>query len=290
MKRLLLALPKGSLQDATLTLMAKAGYPLRATERSYVPAGDDPELEVRLLRAQEISRYVERGIFDAGLTGYDWIVENASRVIEVTELVYAKQGFRPVRWVVAVPVRSGIRRPRDLNGKRIATEAVRLTQRYLRRQRIRAQVEFSWGATEVKPPEMVDAIVELTETGSSLRAHNLRILDVVLESTPRLVANTASWKDPWKRRKMEELALLLKGVLAAENKVLLKMNAPANKAHRIAQILPALQAPTISSLDARGWVAIETVVEESKVRVLIPRLKRAGAQGIIELELNKLVL
>lgn len=289
MNKLVLALPKGSLQEATFSMMQKAGFNLRASERSYTPAIDDPEIHARLLRAQEISRYVELGTLDAGITGYDWIVENGSDVVEVAELIYAKQGLRPVKWVLAVPENSPIRTVKDLRGKRIATEAVKLTERYLRKKGVKASVEFSWGATEVKAPEMVDAIVELTETGSSLRAHNLRIVDVILESTTRLIANKDAWKNEWKRSKIEQIALLLKGALAAEKKVLLKMNARTQDVPTIIRQLPALHAPTVNNLDAAGWVAIETVVDETVVREIIPRLKSAGAEGIIELGLNKVI-
>ncbi len=287
--KLVLGLPKGSLQEATFSMMAKAGFNVRAGERSYTPYVDDPTIEARLIRAQEISRYVELGMLDAGITGYDWIVENGSDVLEVTELQYAKQGFRPVRWVVAVPENSKIRTIRDLNGKRIATEAVGLTKQFLKKNRIKAEVEFSWGATEVKAPELVDAIVELTETGSSLRANNLRIVETILESTTRLIANKKSWKSTWKRSKIEQLALLLKGALTAEKKVLLKMNALVGKVSIITGILPSLHAPTVSALNSNGWVAVESVVDEKIVREIIPQLKKAGAEGIIELPLNKII-
>jgi ATP phosphoribosyltransferase len=289
MNKLVLGLPKGSLQEATFAMMAKAGFKVQAGSRSYVPGVDDSEIDARLIRAQEISRYVELGMLDAGITGYDWIQENGSDVREVADLIYAKQGLRPVRWVVAVPSDSPIQTVRDLEGKRIATEAVGLTRRYLAQHGVRAEVEFSWGATEVKAPELVDAIVELTETGSSLRAHNLRILDVVLESTTKLIAGHKAWADAWKRGKIEQIAILLRGALAAESRVLLKMNAPADKADAVARILPALHAPTVNTLSTPGWVAIESVVEERVVREIIPQLKRAGAEGIIELPLNKVI-
>ncbi len=270
-------------------MMEKAGFKIKLGSRSYLPNMDDPELDGRLIRAQEISRYVERGMLDAGMTGYDWIVENGSDVVEVADLIYAKQGLRPVRWVVAVPNDSPIRTPQDLNGKRIATEAVGLTQGYLKKLGVQAEVEFSWGATEVKAPDLVDAIVELTETGSSLKANNLRIIDVVLESTTKLIANKTAWQDPWKRRKIEQIALLLKGALAAETRVLIKMNAAEANVAAIAKILPSLHAPTINPLGSKGWVAIESVVEEKVVREIIPELKRAGAEGIIEISLNKVI-
>ncbi len=283
------ALPKGSLQEATFEMMARAGYQVKVSSRSYIPTVDDPEIEARLIRAQEISRYVEHGALDAGLTGYDWILENNSDVVEVANLVYAKQGLRPVRWVLAVPNDSPIRQVKDLQGKRIATEAVSLTRKFLEKRGVRADIEFSWGATEVKAPELVDAICELTETGSSLRANNLRILETVLESTTRLIANKKAWTDRWKRKKIETIALLLKGALAAEEKVGLKMNAPKNKLKSILKALPALRNPTISPLSQKSWVALETVVDERVVREIIPQLRAAGAEGIIEYPLNKVI-
>jgi len=289
MKRITLGLPKGSLEEATFRMLQKAGFNVRSSARSYVPSVDDDQIAIRLIRAQEISRYVEHGMLDAGITGYDWIVENGSQVVEVAELLYAKQGLRPVRWVLAVPENSRVRSVRDLRGKVIATEAVELTRKYLRRKGVKAKVEFSWGATEVKAPELVDAIVELTETGASLRAHNLRIVETVLESTTRLIANRKAWSNPWKRCKIEQLAILLKGALAAETRVLLKMNARAAGVPRLMALLPALHAPTVSQLDAKGWVAIESVVDEAVVREIIPRLKKAGAEGIIEIPLNKVI-
>ncbi len=285
-----LGLPKGSLQEATFTMLKKAGYTVRVGARSYLPSIDDPELDARLIRAQEISRYVESGMLDAGITGYDWICENGSDVVEVSELLYAKQGLRPVRWVLAVPESSPIQSVQDLAGKRIATEAVGLTRRYLEQRGVQAAVEFSWGATEVKAPELVDAIVELTETGSSLRANNLRIVDVVLESTTRLIANHAAWAVTEKRRKIEHLAMLLQGALLAETHVLLKMNAPAGTVEELVRQLPSLHAPTISPLGRDGWCAIETVVEERVVRDLIPGLRASGAAGLIETPLNKVIL
>ena len=289
MNKLVLGLPKGSLEEATFTMMGKAGFKIRTGKRSYFPAIDDPEIDARLIRAQEISRYVEHATLDAGITGYDWIVENGSAVVEVAELMYAKQGLRPVKWVIAVPQDSSIQRPKDLQGKRIATEAVGITRRYLEKHGIRAEVEFSWGATEVKAPEMVDAIVELTETGNSLRANNLRIVETILESTTRFIANKVAWKNPWKRSKIEQIAMLLQGALAAENKVLMKMNCRARDVKAIARILPSLHAPTVNHLQARGWVAVESVVAENVVREIIPQLKKAGAEGIIEISLNKII-
>jgi ATP phosphoribosyltransferase len=289
MNKLVLGLPKGSLQDATFAMLHKAGFKVQVGSRSYMPNVDDPAVDARLIRAQEISRYVELGMLDAGITGFDWIQENGSDVREVADLIYAKQGMRPVRWVIAVHNDSNIRSVQDLQGKRIATEAVGLAKRFLAQRGVQAEVEFSWGATEVKVPDLVDAIVELTETGSSLRANNLRIVEVVLESTTKLIANHKAWKQAWKRGKIEQIAILLQGALAAENRVLLKMNAPARKVKAISKLLPALHAPTVNHLSTRGWVAIETVVEERIVREIIPELKRAGAEGIIELPLNKVI-
>ncbi len=289
MSKLILGLPKGSLQEATFAMFQKAGFKVSVGSRSYAPNVDDPEIEARLIRAQEISRYVELGVLDAGITGFDWIEENGSDVHEVADLVYAKQGMRPVRWVVAVHNDSKLHNVKDLQGKRIATEAVGLTRRYLARNGVEADVEFSWGATEAKVPELVDAIVELTETGSSLRANNLRIMDVVLQSTTKFIANRKAWQDSWKQRKIEQIALLLQGALAAESRVLLKMNSPAAKVEQISKILPSLNAPTINLLGTPGWVAVESVVEEKIVREIIPELKRAGAEGIIELPLNKVI-
>jgi len=270
-------------------MMRKAGFNVSSGSRSYIPNIDDDEIEARLIRAQEISHYVELGVLDAGITGYDWIVENGSDVVEVQELVYGKQGFRPVRWVLAVPEDSTIHSVKDLEGKRIATEAVGLTTKYLKENGVNAEVEFSWGATEVKAPELVDAIVELTETGSSLRANNLRIVETILSSTTRLIANKAAWADPGKRSKIEQLSLLLAGALAAESRVLLKLNALAENIAVITGILPSLHAPTVSSLNTEGWVAIETVIDESIVREIIPQLKKVGAEGIIEIPLNKVI-
>lgn len=290
MAKIVLGLPKGSLQETTFSLMRKAGFVVNVGSRSYMPEVDDAELGCRLIRAQEISRYVELGMLDAGITGHDWIVENRSEVVEVAELLYAKQGFRPVRWVLAVPNDSPVQSIKDLEGKRIATEAVGLARGYLEDNGVSAEVEFSWGATEVKVPELVDAIIELTETGSSLRANNLRIVDTVLESTTRLIANKKAWADPGKRAKVEQLGMLLRGALAAENRVLLKMNAPDDRLEEITAILPALHAPTINPLRSRDWHAVETVVEEKTVRELIPQLRQMGAEGIIELPLNKVIV
>ncbi len=288
--RLRLGLPKGSLQDSTLALMAKAGYTITLSSRSYVPHVDDDELEIRLIRAQEISRYVEHGDLDAGLTGSDWVMENGSRVQVVEQLNFNKSTRLPVRWVLAVPNDSTIQSPRDLAGKRIATEAVNLTRNWLRQQAIRAEVEFSWGATEVKAADrLVDAIVEITETGSSLRANGLRIVAELATSFPQLIANSQSWRDGWKRRKIETLALLLKGALAAQAKVGIKMNIAKKNLARLLKQLPALRNPTVSTLSQKGWVAVETIIDERVVRDLIPQLKSAGAEGIIEYPLNKVV-
>jgi len=289
MKKLKIALPKGSLQEATLKLFERAGYKIQVKPRSYVPSIDDPELEGLLIRAQEVPRYVAQGALDVGLTGWDWILESGADLVEVAELVYAKEGFRPVRWVVAVPEDSSVQKVEDLQGKRVATELVRVTERFLRERGVEAQVEFSWGATEVKPPELADAIVELTETGSSLRANRLRIVETVLESTTRFVMNRKAWEDPWKREKAENLAMLLKGALEAEAKVGLKMNVPRKSLEDIVSLLPALHTPTISDQTDPDWVAVEVVLDEKVARDLIPRLKRAGAQGIIEYPLNKVV-
>ncbi len=284
-----LGIPAGSLQEATAGLFRKAGYQITFRSRSYYPTIDDPEMTCILIRAQEIARYVQDGVMDAGLTGYDWILENRAQVVEVAELVFSKVSRRPVRWVLAVPQDSPIQSPTDLEGKHIATEAVNLTTDYLKRHGVQAHVEFSWGATEVKPPHLADAIVEVTETGSSLRANNLRIVDTILESTPRLIANQAAWDDDWKRKKIENIALMLRGAIAAEGKVGLMMNVPADHLDRVLETLPALQKPTVSSLADNGWVAVNTITDESVVRDLIPALKAAGASGIVEYPLNKII-
>ena len=276
-----LGIPAGSLQEATAGLFRKAGYQITFRSRSYYPTIDDPEMTCILIRAQEIARYVQDGVMDAGLTGYDWILENRAQVVEVAELVFSKVSRGPVRWVLAVPQDSPIQSPTDLEGKHIATEAVNLTTDYLKRHGVQAHVEFSWGATEVKPPHLADAIVEVTETGSSLRANNLRIVDTILESTPRLIANQAAWDDDWKRKKIENIALMLRGAIAAEGKVGLMMNVPADHLDRVLETLPALQKPTVSSLADNGWVAVNTITDESVVRDLIPALKAAGASGIV---------
>ena len=284
-----LGIPAGSLQEATAELFRQAGYRITFSSRSYYPAIDDPEIECILIRAQEMARYVQDGVMDAGLTGYDWITENRAQVVEVAELVYSKVSRRPTRWVLAVPESSPIRGPQDLQGKHIATEAVNLTTDYLTRHGVEAHVEFSWGATEVKPPQLADAIVEITETGSSLRANNLRIVDTLLESTPRLIANQAAWQEPWKRKKIENLALMLRGAMAAEGKVGLMMNVPEARLEEVVAALPALRTPTVSALANGGWIAVNTVIDEAAVRDLIPRLKEAGASGIVEYPLNKII-
>jgi len=283
-----LALPSGSLQDSTFQLMRMAGFDLRAGGRSYYPSIDDPDIEVVLFRAQEVSRYVEDGVMDAGLTGIDWIMENGSDVVEVAELIYSKRTSRPARWVVAVPEASPVREVKDLDGKVIATEAVNLTTKFLAEQGISAKVEFSWGSTEAKAG-IVDAIVELTETGSSLKSNRLRIVAEILSSTPRFIANKAAWADEWKRKKIENIVLLLQGAMVARTKVGLKMNAPKKSLDRIVKLLPALHTPTVSALSDENWFAVETVLDEAAARELIPELKRAGAEGIIEYGLNKVI-
>jgi len=288
-KILKLGLPKGSLQESTLKLFKKAGYSISVDARSYYPVFDDAEIEALLIRAQEMARYVDDGALDAGLTGRDWILEQGADVQEVEELNYAKEGLRPVKWVIAVPKDSKIRKLKDLNGKRIATELVNYTKKYLKSKKIRAEVDFSWGATEVKPPYLADAIVELTETGSSLRANNLRIIDTMLVSTTRFIANKKAWKDKWKRQKMENILLLLKGALAAEEKVGLKMNVPQKSLKRLMSLLSAMHSPTISELSDKGWFALEVILDEKVVRDIIPKLKSAGASDIVEYPLNKVI-
>lgn len=284
-----LGLPKGSLQESTLRLFKKAGYHVNVSSRSYYPVFDDSEIESMLIRAQEMARYVEDGHLDCGLTGRDWVLEQNADVIEVAELRYAKEGFRPVRWVVAVPMDSKIKTLKDLDGKRIATELVGFTKRFLKSKGIKAEVDFSWGATEVKPPKLADAIVELTETGSSLRANNLRIVDTLIESTTRFIANRRAWQDKWKRQKMENIALLLKGALAAEEKVGLKMNVPKKSFKRVLSLLSAMHSPTVSTLSDPSWYAVDVIIDEKTVRDIIPKLKSAGASGIVEYPLNKVI-
>lgn len=288
-KILRIGLPKGSLQESTLKLFRKAGYHVSVSGRSYYPVFDDAEIEAMLIRAQEMARYVEDGILDCGLTGYDWIREQNADVKEVAELNYAKEGLRPVRWVIAVPNDSRIKTVRDLNGKRIATELVGFTKRYLKSKKVRAEVDFSWGATEVKPPHLADAIVELTETGSSLRANNLRIVETILQSSTRFISNRKAWQNTWKRQKMENLVMLLKGALAAEEKVGMKMNVRQADLKRVLSLLPAMHSPTISLLSDEGWYDLDVVIDEKKVRELIPKLKKAGASGIVEYQLNKVI-
>lgn len=284
-----IGLPKGSLQDATLNLLSKAGFNFYIRERSYFPASDDEELEAILIRAQEMARYVADGVLHVGITGLDWIIENGVEVVEVTELVYSKTSFRPVRWVVAVPQDSDIRTVQDLNGRRIATEAVNITRKYLERHGVQAEVEFSWGATEAKTPDLVDAIVEITETGSSLRANKLRIIDTVLGSTVRLIANPQSYQDPRKREKIDSLAMLLQGAIQASGKVGLKLNLRQENIEKVKNVLPAMKRPTISPLLGNEWVALETILDEKVVRKIIPLLKKAGAEDIIEYPLNKVI-
>ena len=288
-KILRFGLPKGSLQEATIQKMAKAGWNISVDSRSYIPYVDDTELEIRLIRAQEISRYVEHGYLDCGITGHDWVMENGSDVHEVGEFLFSKVSRKPARWVLCVPENSRVKSVKDLQGKRIATEVVNLTKKYLKKNGVKAEVEFSWGATEVKAHELVDAIVEVTETGASLHANKLRIVDELLSSTPRLIANRAAWKDKWKRQKIETMAMLLKGALEAEAKVGLKMNIREKDVPKLLKNLPSLRNPTISNLSLKGWVAVETIIDEHVVRELIPQLKAAGAEGIIEYPLNKVV-
>lgn len=284
-----LGLPKGSLQESTFELFKKAGWNIRSRERSYYPSIDDQEIEVMLSRAQEMARYVESGVIDCGLTGSDWVAESGCKVKHVADLIYAKQGLRKVRWVLAVPEHSKFKSVKDLKGKRIATELVNATKKYLKEHKVNALVEFSWGATEAKPPELADAIVELTETGSSLKANHLKIIDTVLESNTVVIANPACLTDPWKREKLDNIILLLKGALQAETKVGLKMNVNKGRLRSVLALLPALQTPTISELSNASWVDVDTVVEESVVRELIPKLKKAGATGIVEYPLNKVI-
>lgn len=284
-----LGIPAGSLQEATGELFRRAGYKITFSSRSYYPSIDDDEIECLLIRAQEMARYVQDGVLDAGLTGYDWIVETGADVHQVAELIFSKVSRRPVRWVLCVPESSSIQSVEDLEGKRIATEAVGLTTRYLQEHGVKARVEFSWGATEVKPPKLVDAIVEVTETGSSLRANNLRIVAEVLQSTTRFIANRQAYADPWKQQKIDDMVLMLQGAMAAEGKVGLMMNVPRDRLKQVLALLPALQQPTISSLADERWVDVNSVLDESVVRHIIPRLKAAGARGIVEYPLNKVI-
>ena len=289
MSRLKLGIPKGSLQDSTVELFAKAGWRISVNSRSYYPGIDDPEIECMMVRAQEMARYVENGALDAGLTGKDWILETGADVEEVAELVYSKTSLGRVRWVLAVAEDSTIQTVRDLEGKVIATEAVKLTENYLARNSVKARVEFSWGATEVKVPQLADAIVEVTETGSSLRANHLRVVDTLLESATWFIANRGAWNDPWKREKIENIVLLLDGAIKAYTRVGLMLNVRREDLDKVLAALPALRNPTISQLSDSDWVAINTIIEEKTVRQLIPKLKAAGAEGIVEYPLNKVV-
>ncbi len=290
MVTLKLGIPKGSLQDATVDLFRRAGFNITVGTRSYFPGIDDPEIECMLIRAQEMARYVEDGVLDAGLTGYDWVRENNADVVAVADLIYAKQSFGKVRWVLAVPESSPVQSVKDLEGKIIATELVGATRRYLAEHGVTAKVEFSWGATEVKPPVLADAIVEVTETGSSLRANKLRIVETVLESNTQLVANHDSWKDPWKRKKLEDIRMLLEGAMNALGKVGLMLNVHKDNLDSVLEVLPALKKPTVAHLSDENWLAVNTILDESTVRNIIPRLKEAGAEGIVEYPLNKIVM
>ena len=284
-----LGLPKGSLEETTFSMFKRAGYNIDVQSRSYYPKIDDPEIECILIRAQEIARYVEMGLLDCGLTGYDWVLENDANVTQIAELVYGKVGRKPLRWVLAVPNDSPINGAKDLEGKRIATEAMGMTKKYLEKNGVNAKVEFSWGATEVKPPHLADAIVEITETGSSLKANNLRIVDTLCETTTRFIANNDAAKDEFKRNKMEKIALLLQAVLTAENKVGLMMNCHVDNLENVLKILPAMNRPTIAHLSDQNWYSLTTVVDEHIVRDIIPDLKKAGAEGIVEYNLNKVI-
>jgi ATP phosphoribosyltransferase len=290
MNKLKLGIPKGSLESATIELFRRAGFNITVSTRSYFPAIDDPEIECMLIRAQEMARYVDDGILDAGLTGRDWVQENGARVVTVTDLVYSKQSFGKVRWVLAVPESSPFHTVKDLEGKTIATELVGATRRYLAEHGVNAKVEFSWGATEVKPPVLADAIVEVTETGSSLRANKLRIIETVIESNTQLIANPVSWEEPWKRRKLEDIRMLLEGAMNAMGKVGLMLNVHRDNLAAVLAVLPALKTPTISHLSDGEWLAVNTILDESTVRSIIPRLKETGAQGIVEYPLNKIVM
>jgi ATP phosphoribosyltransferase len=289
MNKLVIGLPKGSLQESTYALFKKAGFTIKGGSRSYFPSIDDDEIEIRILRSQEMSRYVEHGMLDAGITGLDWIEANGSDVVDLCSLVYSKRSKRPVRWVLAVPNDSDIQSVKDLEGKKIATEGVGIVERWLEKNGVKADVEFSWGATEVKVPDFVDAIVDITETGSSLRANNLRIVETLMESYTKFFCAKDAWADDWKRAKLEKIALLLKAALDAEGKVLLKLNVGKENLETVKSLLPALHAPTVNQLTDDGWYAVETVVDESVVREIIPQLKENGAEGIIEISLNKVV-
>ena len=290
MNKLKLGIPKGSLENATVDLFRRAGFAITVSSRSYFPAIDDPDIECMLIRAQEMARYVEDGILDAGLTGRDWVEENEADVVAAADLIYAKQSFGKVRWVLAVPEASAFRTPKDLDGKIVATELVATTKRYFASHGVQAKVEFSWGATEVKPPVLADAIVEVTETGSSLRANKLKIIDTVMESNTQLIANRESWQDAWKRHKLEDMRMLLEGAINALGKVGLMLNVQKCDLDAVVGVLPALKRPTISQLSDPDWVAVNTILDEATVRNIIPRLKEAGAQGIVEYPLNKIVM
>jgi ATP phosphoribosyltransferase len=288
--KLKLGIPKGSLENATVALFRRAGFQITVSSRSYFPSIDDPDIECMLIRAQEMARYVEDGVLDAGLTGRDWVLENDAHVHTVADLIYAKQSFGKVRWVLAVPESSPVKSVKDLQGKIIATELVSATERYLQSHGVTAKVEFSWGATEVKPPELADAIVEVTETGSSLRANKLRIVETVMESNTQLIANLDSWKDDWKRRKLEDMRMLLDGAINALGKVGMMLNVEKKNLAAVLAVLPALKKPTISPLSEGEWLALNTILDETTVRTILPRLKEAGAQGIVEYPLNKIVM
>ncbi|MBI5700262.1 ATP phosphoribosyltransferase [Candidatus Saganbacteria bacterium] len=290
MSKLKLGIPKGSLQETTIYLLKKAGFTVKTSERSYYPQIDDPEIECMLIRAQEMPRYVETGILDIGITGIDWVYESGRKVVKVSDLIYAKQGLRKVRWVLAAPEGSKIKSIKDLKGKTIATELVNFVKKYCKKNKVNAKVEYSWGATEAKPPRLADAIVELTETGNSLRANDLKILETVLESNTVIISNKKTLSDHWKKQKIENIVLLLEGALNAETKVGLKMNVPATRLKNILSLLPALQTPTVSKLADPSWVDLDTIIEEAIVRDLIPKLKKAGATGIVEYPLNKVIL
>ena len=286
---LMLGLPKGSLEESTKNLFAKAGWKIATSSRSYKPTINDPELDGRFVRAQEVSRYVEHGFFDCGLTGFDWVQENGSDVVEVMDLIYSRASVLKSRWVLCVPEDSSVKSIADLAGKRVATELVNTTKRFFEAKGVAAEIEFSWGATEVKVPDLVDAIVDITETGSSIRANKLRIIDTLLETNTKLIANKVSWANPAKRKKIETLALLLRGALEAESKVGLKLNAPKKALELIVRAMPSLRNPTISPLSNSDWVALETIIDESVVREIIPQLKELGAEGIVEYPLNKVI-
>ncbi len=287
--KLKLGIPKGSLEGITVKLFKKAGFNIAISPRNYFPSIDDREIVAVLFRAQEMSRYVESGIIDCGITGRDWVLENNSKVVKVAELVYAKQSMRPVRWVLAVPNTSSIKKIKDLKNKKVATELVNVTKSFFKKKGIKADVEFSWGATEAKTRMGIDAIVEVTETGASLRANGLRIIDTICESTTQFIANKKIWQNPQKRKKIEKIVLLLKGAILAEQKVGLKMNVAKKNLDKVLKILPAMKKPTISALSEKGWFDIDTIIDEEVVREIIPRLKKAGAQGIIEYPLNKVI-